>query len=282
MSEEVINYDYERQSTFLQNKIRGLLNRYYIYKRRSLWYIHTLKNNIQINFAKVSKTSIPILINNFNRLDFLKQQIDWLQSLEEEVSIIIVDNKSDYPPLLDFYKNIQAKNVQVVYLGFNTWRLGLVYLAKQLKDFEKLIITDPDLMPYPDTPKDLISHLSNLLDKYPKFNHVGTSLAIHDLPSESHLTKKVIRSESQFWPPRTKKLNDEVFIAEIDTTFAMYRNSSKIIEIGPALRTVPPYTLKHLDWYILPKDYTEEYEYYLSNSKSFATWAAELKKKNNE
>lgn len=278
MSEEVISYDSSRKSTFLEKKKRGFRNRYHVYKRKFLWFIHRNRHEIDLNYSKIDSDSIPILINNFNRLEFLKQQIDWLNSLEEKISIIIVDNKSDYPPLLDFYKNINEKNVQVVYLKFNTWRLGLVYLAKKLRKFEKIIITDPDLMPYPNTPKNLISHLANLLDKYPEYNHVGASLAIDDLPQNGKLSKKVIQFESQYWSPIAKEIGQEVFVAKIDTTFAIYRNTSNVIVTSPALRTKPPYTLKHLDWYILPEDYTEEYRYYLSNSKSFATWAAELKK----
>ncbi len=278
MSEEVINYDSNRKSTFWEDKKRGFWNRYYVYKRKTLWFIHRNRHQIDIDYARIDKDSIPVLINNFNRLEFLKSQIDWLNSLGNKVSIIIVDNNSDYPPLLDFYKNIQGKNVQVVYLKFNTWRLGLVYLAKKLKGFEKIIITDPDLMPYPDTPKDLISHLAELLDKYPGFNHVGTSLGINDLPENGELNEKIIQFESRYWSPIAEELNDEVFVAKIDTTFAIYRNTSDVISTSPALRTKPPYILKHLDWYILPEDYTEEYRYYLSNSKSFATWAKELKK----
>ena len=71
-----------------------------------------------------------------------KQQIDWLLNLDDKVSIIIVDNLSTYPPLLEFYKNIDHPLVQVVYLNFNSWRKGAEYIGeRKLKDFEKYIFT---------------------------------------------------------------------------------------------------------------------------------------------
>lgn len=279
MAEEVIDYGGKKNSTWFQNKLRGLSNRYHKYKRFFLWDVHTLLNKIEPDYSKLPKDSMPILINNFNRLDLLEKQIDWLLSLEDKVSIIIVDNLSTYPPLLDFYKKIKHPLVQVVYLNFNSWRKGAEYLGeKKLKDFEKYIITDSDLLPYPDTPKNLVSHISNLMDKYPEYNHIGTSLEINDIPDKNPMKEKVIRFESDYWTPKTKELNNEVYVAKIDSTFAMYRRSSKVLKTYPALRTKRPYTLKHIDWYLAPSDFSEEYIYYLKSCKSFATWATQLKK----
>ena len=279
MSEEVISYSGHKGATWFQNKRRGLSNRYYKYKRYLLWAIHTRINRIEPDYAKLPKDAIPVLINNFNRLDLLQRQIDRLLSLEDKVSIIIVDNLSTYPPLLHFYENLNHPLVQVVYLNFNSWRKGVEYIAtKKLTAFDKYIITDSDLLPYPNTPKDLVSKLSTLLDKYPKYNHVGTSLEINDLPAHSKMRDTIVQYESQFWAPATTLLNKEVYDAKIDTTFAMYRKKSTILATGPALRTARPYTLKHVDWYLDPANHTTEYQYYLNSCKSFATWAHESKK----
>jgi len=117
------------------------------------------------------------------------------------------------------------------------------------------------------------------LDKYPKYNHVGTSLEINDLPDCYPLKEKVIKHESHYWAPEANLINGEVTAALIDTTFAMYRNTSKVLPTGPALRTVRPFTLKHVDWYLDPNKHTPEYQYYLDSCKSYATWAHESKKK---
>lgn len=280
MAEEVINYSGYEKKKWWQNKWKGLTNRYFKYKRYFLWEIHTRIHKIEPDYSKLPKDRMPILINNFNRLDLLKKQIDWLMNLEDKVSIIIVDNLSTYPPLLDFYKQLDHPFIQVVYLYFNSWRKGAEYLGKKkLSGFDKFVITDSDLLPYSSTPNNLIAHLSQLLDRYPNYNHIGTSLEINDLPDHNPLKSTIFNYESTFWPPMAKCLNHEVYVAKIDTTFAMYRHSSTILLTEPALRTLRPYTLKHIDWYLDPKQYTSEFKYYLKSCKSFATWAHESKRK---
>jgi len=248
MAEEVINYSDNNESSWLQNKWKGLTNRYHKYKRFLLWDIHTRLNRITPDYTKIASDSIPVLINNFNRLELLQKQIDWLLSLDDKVSIIIIDNLSTYPPLLEFYKNISHSNVQVVYLNFNSWRKGAEYLGeKKLKDFEKYIITDSDLLPFESTPKNLIGHISMLMDNYPDYNHIGVSLEINDLPDHNPMKEKIVKHESNFWPPKA---------------------------------TVRPYTLKHVDWYLNPNHNTSEFQFYLDSCKSFATWAHESKREN--
>ena len=278
MSEEVINYNKNSNSTWLQNKYRGLTNRYHKKKRHFLWKIHTLTHTIEVDETKVPGDSIPVLINNFNRVQLLKEQIDWFLSLDDKVCIIIVDNDSTYPPLLDFYRKIDHPLIQVVMLGFNSWRKGVEYIGrKKLKKFDKYIITDSDLLPYPTTPKDIVGHISKLLDKYPEYNHIGASLEIGDIPNKNPLKDQIINFESKYWSPKAKLLNNEVFVAKIDSTFAMYRSTSKVLITEPALRTNRPYTIKHMDWYLSPQEFSEEYIYYLKSCKSFATWATQLK-----
>lgn len=283
MSEEIISYSGQKESNWFQNKWRGLTNRYHKFKRYFLWDIHILFNRIEPDYSKIAKDSVPVLINNFNRLELLKMQIDWLLSLDDKVSIIIVDNQSTYPPLRSFYENIEHPNIQVVYLNFNSWRKGVEYIGeKKLPGFKKYIITDSDLLPFESTPKNLIGHLSRLMDNYPAFNHIGTSLEINDLPDWNPLKAIIIKHESQFWAPKAKLINGEVSEAQVDTTFAMYRNTSKVLPTGPALRTVRPFTLKHVDWYLDPNNNPSEYKFYLDSCKSIATWAYESKKKSGE
>lgn len=279
MAEEIINYTEEKKSNWFKNKKKGLLNRYHKYRRLFLWNIHIRLNAIEPDYSKIPSDSIPILINNFNRLELLQRQVDWLLTLPEKVAIVIVDNASTYPPLLAYYKKLNHPNVQVLYLNFNSWRKGVEHIGQQkLKGFEKYIVTDSDLLPFANTPNDLITHLADLLEQYPQYNHVGTSLEINDLPDHNPLKPAIIKHESQFWSPQTQLINGEVYHAPIDTTFAMYRNTSKVIPIEPALRTVRPYTLKHVDWYRNPTAVSEEYAFYLKSCRSFATWTEALKK----
>jgi len=74
MAEEVINYSGNEHSTWFQNKKRGLFNRYHKYKRYLLWEIHTRLHSIDLEATKLPTHTIPIIINNFNRLELLQQQ----------------------------------------------------------------------------------------------------------------------------------------------------------------------------------------------------------------
>ncbi|MBK8565294.1 MAG: hypothetical protein IPN76_18615 [Saprospiraceae bacterium] len=278
MQEVIVDYNASRQSSWLRNKCQGMVNRYCQYRRNLLWRLHLWQQPAQLDASKLVSGSMPVFINNFNRYRHLKAQMKWLSSLADPVSVIIIDNNSTYPPLLAFYETLNSTNVQVVKLGFNSWRKGAVHLSKQLLGFDKFIITDPDLLPCEDLPKDVLSHLSDLLDRYPAYNHIGLSLEINDLP-DNPLRETVRRHESKFWPPSAQVLKGEVMVADVDTTFAIYRNGSDVEALSPALRTVRPYTLRHLDWYIQPDDLTEEYRYYLQSVMPIATWSSEVKRK---
>ncbi len=279
MSEEIIDYSGRISKNWFRNKWKGLTNHYYRMKRDYLWEVHRRIHKIDLDYSKIPEGSMPVMINNFNRLDLLKKQVDWLLTLDDPIAIIIVDNKSTLPPLLEYYEQLNHPYVQVVKLNYNSWRNGVKYLGKhRLSAFEKFIITDVDLLPYSNTPKDLISYLSSLLDRYPTYNHIGTSLEINDLPDHNPLKPLVLKFENNFWPPLAKTVDGNLFVSAIDTTFAMYRSSSDILSVHGALRTNRPYTLKHVDWYLNPENFSPEYQYYLESCKPCATWAQQSKK----
>jgi hypothetical protein len=277
MQEQIVAYSGKKRKSWLTNKCQGLVNRYFNARRNLLWRLHLWRHPIGLDRAKLLPGSMPIFINNYNRLETLRAQLDWLRKVNDPASFIIVDNGSDYLPLLAFYDSLDLPNVQVVRLGYNSWRKGVAHLSKLLNGFEKFVLTDPDLLPYTSTPNDVVSHLSALLDRYPAFNHIGLSLEINDLPDNA-LRETVQRHEGQFWPPTTDLLNEEVYVAAVDTTFAMYRRSSDVEALAPALRTARPYTLRHVDWYIQPSNVSEEYLHYLQSVSPVATWSVEIKK----
>jgi len=57
---------------------------------------------------------IKVVINNRNRLTTTKNLVEHLLRLNPEEKIIIIDNKSTYQPLLDWYKQVENK-VRVIY-----------------------------------------------------------------------------------------------------------------------------------------------------------------------
>lgn len=243
------------------------------WSRRALASLHRF-----VDPRRVSPTSIPIVINNFNRLESLRILVDWVRSLDGETSIIILDNASTYPPVRAFYRTLKAPNEQVVRLGYNSGLEGIADVAQELRGFRRFVVTDPDLVPYPDTPRDILKRMDVLLDRYPQFTHVGASIEIRDLPPTYPLREEVEEWESQFWPPKAAAVGSDGWEAWVDTTFAMYRGDADVRGLYTSMRMDRPYTLRHVDWYLDPTCPTEEQKHYLAVSKSVASWAEKLRK----
>jgi len=227
-----------------------------------------------IQYDKIIGNSIPVLIINYNRCQTLMQMVDWLQNLEDAVSIIIIDNASTYPPLLQYYDCINYPNVQVMRFEKNHRLKKMIAISQTMQQFDYYVITDSDLTPYHDTKGDILSRMKAMLEKYKDINHVGASLAIHDLPDHYPLKEAVESWESQFWD---KPREEGVFDACVDTTFGMYRGDSYAMELYPALRLGKNYSLKHADWYLDPLNISAEGRHLMDVSTNVSTWNTRLK-----
>jgi hypothetical protein len=278
MKERIADYNPGQQRPWWKRKLQGGLNRVSPWVRHAKWKLHLAFHPVRFDASKIPETGVPLIINNYNRLQVLQDQLDWLRTLEGISGILIVDNDSNYEPLLRFYDSLSSETrIQVVYLGHNSWRKGAAELAAQLlKAHTYVIVTDPDLLPYAQTPTDLVSHLVSVAQQYPTYNHVGTSLEINDIPDHNPLKANIFHHESKYWKQLLSN-DPRAFVAPIDTTFAIYKQGSVIEQLEPALRLNRPYTLKHIDWYQNPEVRTEEYNHYMSTAKIFATWATEMK-----
>lgn len=219
---------------------------------------------------------IPIIINNFNRLSFLQMQIEWLE-VAGYTNIYIIDNHSTYPPLLAYYKTLPYT---IFKLNRNQGHFALwetILFSRFTKDY--YVYTDPDILPIKECPNNILHYFKELLQKYPHAKKVGFSLAINDLPNHYSLKEKVINWEKQFW---TKPLENEVFDALIDTTFALYRPGAKGGADGPAIRTGGKYIAKHLPWYENSNKLDEETKYYLKSCTKASSWYATIKGENEQ
>lgn len=217
---------------------------------------------------------VPIYINNFNHLSYLK---DLINSLEKRgyTNIHIIDNNSTYPPLLEFYKNCPYDVIRlkenVGYLSI--WETGLY---KHIWD-SYYVYTDSDIVLGEDCPEDFMKYFIEILDKYKFCHKIGFALSISDLPECFEKKDEVIKHESQFWQ---KEIEPGLYDAQIDTTFALYRPFCK----GPAssykfvIRVGGKYSCKHQPWYVDVNNPTQEETYYLASIKTSTHWSAEMKK----
>jgi hypothetical protein len=219
---------------------------------------------------------IPIIINNFNRLDFLKQQIDWLQKAGY-TNIHIIDNQSTYPPLLEYYKTLPYTIYRLDRNQghFSIWET--ILFSRFSHDY--YVYTDPDILPVEGCPSNILAYFQSLLHKYPGYKKVGFGLLINDLPDSYNLKPKVVKWEQQFWE---KPLEQDVYDALIDTTFALYRPGAKGGADGPAIRTAGKYVARHLPWYENSAALDEETQYYLRSSSAASSWYAAAKGENEQ
>lgn len=202
---------------------------------------------------------IKAIIVNRNLVTTLKNTVDFL-SKDSRVEVIIFDQQSTYPPLLEYYKT-----QNVLYNNSN----GGPYSAWGIAELNRhhYIVTDADCT-YDDVPDDWLDKMLYCLDNS-GHNKVGFSLKIDDLP-DNVIANQAKQHESKFWTNSCQF----GWVGEIDTTFALYRAGTAFQY--QAVRLFEPYTIKHVPWYI-ENDMNEEWEYYLKHSSGISVWGSRLK-----
>lgn len=201
-------------------------------------------------------TATPIVINNFNRLSYLRELVDALHERGYE-NLYVIDNASTYEPLLEYY---EMKGLRVFYLDTNVGYLAL-WRTRVGESFthNHYVYTDPDIVPVPECPADFIGVFHELLTVVPDAQKVGFGLRIDDIPDHNPLKQSVVEHESRFWQ---RPLAENLYAASIDTTFALYRPRATGGWWLPALRTAGEYMARHLPWYEDPARPDEELSFY--------------------
>ena len=208
-------------------------------------------------------------IINYNQLTCTQNTVDVLKN-KFGCNPIILDNNSSYKPLLAWY---ETKPCEIVRFDKNygcraPWLSGIV----KLKEQKRYIVTDPDLE-LSTLPADAIQVMLDGLELYQDIPKVGVSLRIDDLPDHFTLKEYFLRWEKQFW---SKPLSDLHFAASIDTTLAVYAGERLAglegDEFHKAIRLAAPYSVRHLPWYIDPKNLSSEELYTLQSSEESPVW----------
>lgn len=212
---------------------------------------------------------IPIIINNYNRLDYLTQLIASLEARGYR-NIRIIDNKSNYPPLLKYYDTCPYK---VYRLAENVGYLA-IWETDIYKEYEKsyYVYTDSDMRIVDECPDDFMDKFINILEKYPMAQKAGFGLKIDDLPDTFKNKQTVLDHEARFWH---YPVGDDVYDAEIDTTFALYRPfcKGKADRCQKTYRTGGRYQIHHLPWYVNSAELTEEEQYYVDTITRSTYWS---------
>lgn len=248
--------------------------------KRIEFFIGIYTNKILFSQLRNPK-SIPIIIINFNQLYYLKNLINDL-TIRNFEKIVIIDNQSNYPPLLEYYKDLRLKSNIVIE------RMNKNYGHKVFFENEDLqlkygqgyyILTDSDINFYNNMPIDFMQKLIKLLNKnHQKVSKIGFALNINDIPDYYNLKKRAINWEEKFW---RKQVMNNIYDAPIDTTFALYlpgfpRKNNKN-GFYRALRVGGEYTVKHGGWYQNSENPSEEHLYYLKSANNSYSWKTDEK-----
>ncbi|HET7529297.1 MAG TPA: hypothetical protein VFJ84_03680 [Candidatus Saccharimonadales bacterium] len=214
---------------------------------------------------------IPTFIISRDRLAPLKRLVSWCEK-EGLKNIIIIDSASTYPPLLEYYESTPH---EVVKLRYNVGYLSpwLTYAVEIYAKDKPYIISDSDVIPVPES-HGAVEFFCHLLNAYPKYLKAGFGLKIDDIPDSYEPREYVIAWEKKFWQ---KEIEKEVYEADIDTTFALWRANLPHL-YGPSLRTGGKYIARHETWYMDSKKPSAEMRYYREHAdKVIGTWGAESK-----
>jgi uncharacterized Fe-S cluster protein YjdI len=218
---------------------------------------------------------IPIYINVFNRLTTTKKLADQCRRFKNS-EIILIDNNSDWQPLLDWYQ--KDCPFDVVRLTVNAGHHAPWLVIESGSDFEKkwgsknYVVTDCDL-DIRDCPDNALEILKKPFRWPEPIHKSGLSLIIKDLPEWQ---RDAVAWESQFWEKKHHR-DDLFFQAPIDTTFAIYpsqisHEKAKMIHSDKCVRCSPPYSARHMPWYIDTENMDDENEHYYRSCLSSSTW----------
>lgn len=214
---------------------------------------------------------IPVFIICRDRISTLSQLLKRLDYFGLS-NIILIDNDSAFPPLLEYYRTTPF---QVIQTGQNVghkspWESGFI---KTLAPESFYIVTDPDVIPVEACPQDAISHLLELHGKYQYHQKVGFGLKIDDLPDHYIHKEAVITWESQFW---LNSLEPDVYEVPLDTTFALYKPFNYQYFLHPSIRTGGNFVARHLPWYVDHTAVDAEEQYYRDRASGAVTsWTVE-------
>jgi glycosyltransferase involved in cell wall biosynthesis len=232
----------------------------------------------------------PIIIPVFNTPTHLKSMIDQLED-RGWTNIIICDNNSTYPPMIDLLDQLSDK-YHVVLWGENK---GPRYYTEN-KDIcsrmpKYFIVTDPDILFNPKMPSRSIAKMKRILDMY-EVSKVGLAIDIHSPEERDRMfdPQQVDLWEKVFWTRKVDRYveRDELYAAAIDTTFSLYNRDKFLSEIDDvpgkmtcntsALRVAGRFTCQHMGWWANRGLTDEECEFYKTTTHTWSSTENEKKK----
>lgn len=238
--------------------------------------------DIRIALEYQKEDDIPIIIPTFNASTYLRSMVDQLEA-RGWTNIIIGDNGSTYPPMIDLLDELSNK-YDVVLWGKNMGPRAYTETKDICSRMPKyFIVTDPDLLFNDKMPVKAISKMKRILDMY-EVSKVGLAIDI-DSPDERERffnPHQVDLWERLYWSRKVERYpeKDDLYAAPIDTTFSLYNRDKFLSEIDnvdgrmtcntSAIRIAGRFTCRHMGWWAKQPLTDDEYSFY----KNTHTWSS--------
>lgn len=225
---------------------------------------------------------IPIFILTYERLTVLKKSIQsYYDCIKTPFEIVIIDFGSTYEPTLEYLRNLEHEKVKVYWKEKIFCKVAVNRPVQEaIQDYfenhsaSNYVVTDPDIA-LDNTEGDVLEVYAYLLEKSPAIPIVGPMLRIDDIPDYFPNKQGVIDWEARLnWRGLRNihsiqykdKIVKYISHTRLDTTFRMNRAGTLWKRSKRAFRVLPPYGSKHLDWYLDPKNLTEDHKYYMEHA----------------
>lgn len=214
---------------------------------------------------------IPVIINNRNFLTWPKAMVERIKEYDGVGEIIIVDNDSTYPPLLEWYATNPCR---IERLDTNVG-MGAPWVSGVVKELNgaPYVLTDPDLA-LEETPDDTLLYLLDKLNTL-QLDKVGLGLDWQIVEKKSPYYERLNLYEKSRW--NKSPVKDGVYTeVQIDTTFALYNVDHYFIGGGS---TTFPYVARHYPWEFSIEEArnSEEFMYYMDNATSASSYKTLIK-----
>lgn len=227
---------------------------------------------------------IPVLIISYNNGRYVANTIAQLARFD--VNPIIIDNRSTDEASLAILRTLRDEGRATVVFSTQNFGHMVGFLAPVYRLLPEIFgYTDPDLQFSDTLPTDFMDVLAALTHQYQVYK-VGMALDVSDeaalsntdftLSQHKPLTVEkpyTIRSwEAQYWRMKLDHPGLELYVAKVDTTFAVYNKAHYHGDFFEALRVAGDYSALHLPWFP-EKDLMspEQKAAYLKHNKS-TTW----------
>lgn len=210
---------------------------------------------------------IPVIINNRNLFTWVVEMVNKIKTYEGVGEIIIIDNGSDYPPLLEWYQT----NPCTIHRTDNIGHIAPWQILGDVITNSDYVITDAD-MGLLDTPSDTLLYLKDNMDSL-GLDKIGLGLDWGIVKEDSLYYNHLQSYEKNRW---NSSHTNNIYNIAIDTTFALYKKGTPYFVGGAS--TTYPYVARHYPWEFNQETYekNEEYKYYIKNANTSSSYKTYL------